>query len=459
MARRLWPKLPAGFPLASIFGLVAGIALLVSTYKFPWLLALPAPIRTALVVVAFAATVAGGLTIVRSLLSPQPGTWYALPYRVLLPREGMVYLAIMVVLFVGSLLGRSNTLMLVFAMMAGPFVLNGWITFTMLKRLQVAREAPLRVMAGSEFTVGVTLQNRRLLFGSWLMGVADNLAHAEEHLTPRVMFIRVPARSDRTAYYRLRLQHRGRYRLGPVEVSSRFPLGLVERSVVLPAAGEILVYPRLGNLTPRWYRMPLLATELIERQRTQRGTFDDDFHHLREYRPGDNPRAIHWRTSARHNELMVREYHQSRDRDLLLVLDLHLPLRPTESGAERLEWAVEFAATVAVDYLRRSFDGVLTLAVAGTTVDVWETENAPTPVDELLDRFALMEGSPQAQPLSAIEAVRPSFRTHQRRVLISTRLRMDDATRDAATALGFEIIHSAPEALAGLFVPHQEEPA
>ena len=41
---------------------------------------------------------------------------------------------IMIVIFSGSLLGRSNMLMLVFSMMAGPFVVNGWITYSMLKR-------------------------------------------------------------------------------------------------------------------------------------------------------------------------------------------------------------------------------------------------------------------------------------------------------------------------------------
>ena len=54
--------------------------------------------------------------------------------RVMLPREGMMYLLIMIVAFVGSLIGRNNMLMLVFSIMAGPFILNGWITFTLPPR-------------------------------------------------------------------------------------------------------------------------------------------------------------------------------------------------------------------------------------------------------------------------------------------------------------------------------------
>ncbi len=59
----------------------------------------------------------------------------------------------MIVIFSGSLLGRSNMLMLVFSMMAGPFVVNGWITYSMLKRTAVERVVPERVMAGEPITV------------------------------------------------------------------------------------------------------------------------------------------------------------------------------------------------------------------------------------------------------------------------------------------------------------------
>ncbi len=77
--------------------------------------------------------------------------------RVMLPRPGIVYLLIMFVMLAGSLQGRSNMLMLVFSLMAGPFILNGWITFTMLKKLDLSRTLPESVMAGERLMVDVTL--------------------------------------------------------------------------------------------------------------------------------------------------------------------------------------------------------------------------------------------------------------------------------------------------------------
>ena len=93
--------------------------------------------------------------------------------RVVLPRPGIVYLLIMFVMLGGALVGHSNMLMLVFSLMAGPFILNGWITFTMLKRLHLSREIPTEVMAGERLLVDVTLTSNKWWFSSWLMTVTD----------------------------------------------------------------------------------------------------------------------------------------------------------------------------------------------------------------------------------------------------------------------------------------------
>ena len=69
-------------------------------------------------------------------------------YRFRLPAEGRVFLIMISVLFIGSLLGRSNSLLLVFCCLTGPFVINGFLIFAMLQRLTVSRDAPQRMMAG-----------------------------------------------------------------------------------------------------------------------------------------------------------------------------------------------------------------------------------------------------------------------------------------------------------------------
>ena len=385
--------------------------------------------------------------------------------RVMLPREGMMYLLIMIVAFVASLIGRSNMLMLVFSIMAGPFIVNGWVTFSLLRRNRVRRTLPPRAMCGETISVEVTLQNRKLWFSSWLMMVRDRVGRTsdggflgpstEAGLEPTVLFASVKPGAERTACYQLRLNRRGRYRFGPLEVSTRFPLGLVERGFVVDDPGEMLVYPQIGILSSRWHRDSQLAAEMVERQQTRKGMFEDDFHHLRSFRSGDSPREVHWRTSARMNELMVQEFHQSRDQGLIVLLDLWQPSRPSASDIERVELAVSFTATICVEHLRqtRGVEQVLTICGRHSTSLRYTTIGRA--VESLLDTLSLVEGGPAAGLAKAITDAALSMDSRMRCVLVTTRQEHDDLARQLPEdgLPNLEIIQADHDSLAEWFTP------
>jgi uncharacterized protein (DUF58 family) len=102
-------------------------------------------------------------------------------------------------------------------------------------------------------------------------------------------------------------------------------------------------------------------------RRTRRsGMRGNEFHSLRDWRAGDSRRWIHWRTSARRGDLMVRQFEEERHDDLAILLDL------CDGGAANaiprtdVERAVRFAAT-AVDDACRYGAGRLTFAAIGAT--------------------------------------------------------------------------------------------
>ena len=348
---------------------------------------------------------------------------------VTLPREGLVYLVIMIVAFVGSLIGRQNMLMLVFAVMAGPFIVNGGVAFTLLKKNRLTRRLPARAMAGEIVSVELTFNNRKWWFTSWMMIVRDRVGH-ESHrkagtqdvvLDPAVLFASVPPRGTRSSRYQLRPTKRGRYSFGPLEVATRFPLGLVERGFVTDERGEMLVYPQIGTLTPAWYRQFQLATNFVERLSSQHGTFHDEFHHLREYRNGDNPRDIHWRTSARVNNLMIREFHQSRDRGLTIIVELFL--HPGAMPAERdaVELALSFVATASVDHSKRARGVEQAVFIAGSTSVQWQSNRGTAGLDALLDRLAQVEGGDARELGPLIEEASQGRDSSTRYVFLTTR--------------------------------------
>ncbi len=352
-----------------------------------------------------------------------------MPYRIEVTREGWLYFIIMVTVLVGALLGKHNMLLLVFGLLAGPFVLNGHIALTMLTRNQVIRTLPPRVMQGEWFAVDISLSNRRWLIGSWMLVIEDHWHHDSEHLFPIIVFTRVGPSQERTGRYQLRLLPRGRHVCGPVRLLTRFPLGLVERSYVMQCPGELLVYPRIGRLTSLWYREQLNADELVQNSRPRVGAFEDEFHRLREYRQGDSLRAIHWRTTARRNQLMVRENHQMRDLDLALVLDLWLPAHPTAADLANVELALSFAATVSVEHCQKSRESSLFIGIAGQHARWWCGAAGPQTMPQLLDEFAIAEGSSTGALGEVVEACFQMRSSHVNRVLITTRNQRQPASK------------------------------
>ena len=223
------------------------------------------------------------------------------------------------------------------------------------------------------------------------MSVRDEIEHPLDVLDATVLFSRVSPRSSQSGQYQLRLAQRGRFRLGPLRISSRFPLGLVERSRVFSSSGEVLVYPRIGRISPNWRQQLIGATELVSRNQPHQGVFHDDFHRLREFRSGDNPRAIHWRSTARRGELILREFHQNREHTLAIVLDLFGSSTSKPGTRDSADFALSFVASLLVERGRECRDGFLTLAASGEHTLHWEGQGTASSLESLFDGLAVFE--------------------------------------------------------------------
>ena len=371
-------------------------------------------------------------------------------YRVRMPPEALVYGLILMVLCAGALVGQNNLLMLVFGLTAGPFILNGQMMLAILKGLRVTRRLPEHASAGENFSVTLHLANRKRFLSSWMIVAEDSVRTPAERLHPAILFACVPPRSEREASYKIRPAARGLYEFGPVRVLSRFPLGLMERSYELGAVERLVVYPRIGRLKPVWRKAADAGEPTVDQSPARVGASDDEFHRLREYRAGDNPRAIHWRTTARRSQLMVREFQNDRCRDLFLIVDLWLPGRPLPVDHERVELAVSLAASVCVDQTQSAVDSGLELLICGSKTWLGAGPAGARSIGELLERLALAEAGTAAGLAAALESA-PTAPI--RKVLITTRPAEQaraaivtpsrSAKGDAAD--GFEVIHAVPE--------------
>jgi len=316
-------------------------------------------------------------------------------YEARLTVEAVVYVVFMVVLLLGALIGHSNMLLLVFSLLAGAFVLNGVTTLSVIRRTRARRSVPDLVFAGEPLAVRVELSNRKRWLSSWMVLVEDRLRLNGQTLLPGVLFEHVPARESRESSYQVTPGERGLLEFLPLRIASRFPLGLWERSFEINVAEQVLVYPRLGRLTPR-FRQSSDA-----RQRTQSdapartGVFDEQFHRLREFRIGDSRRSIHWRTTARRNELMVREYQEQHAPEIVLVVDLWQPRKPGPDDLARVEQVVSFAATLAASRAHETLDTGLQLVLCGVRTESWGAPGQGAALRGVLDALALAQAGPE----------------------------------------------------------------
>ena len=115
----------------------------------------------------------------------------------------------------------------------------------------------------------------------------------------------MPANSRTSSGYRLPSAVRGLIELGPLSVEVRDPLGLAWTSTPVAGVDEVIVAPKSLVLDMPQLGQGVLGAALLDRARR---LGPGDFHGLREYAEGDEPRTIHWRASARSDVLMVKEH-------------------------------------------------------------------------------------------------------------------------------------------------------
>ena len=372
--------------------------------------------------------------------------------RTSLCREGLYYLLIMLLVFAGAMIKEVNLLLLLGGMMLGPLLFNWRAVHLTLKGLELQRKSPQAVCAGDPLTVGMRLINRRKHFSSWAVIVEEQIhrqsdaAHnhslwsytvKEKTLKTTVYFPYVPAGQERTCTYRGRLFDRGRYELGPLRITTRFPFGLFSRTISVPKKDTLYVYPRLGRLTRNWLERHRRALAGADRRERRPGP-EGDFYGVREWRGGDSLRYVHWRSSARTGKLVVRQFEQPRNRDVAILLDLWRPEKPTAAERENVELAVSFAATVLSDLCRRGGSKVH-LATYNEKPHCLGGPASAALLQDMMKILAILEGRPDDCLPPLMDHALNQVASGAEIILVSTR------PVDLNDAAHFQVLFSDPQ--------------
>lgn len=326
-------------------------------------------------------------------------------------------------------------------------------------RLAVERRASASMVAVSEHvTVGLNIVNRSRV-RSPIVRIRESASDGSES---QFVLASLPAGASATASYRRVATRRGVLEIGPARLDDIDGLGLARRRHLVAGPTSVIVHPPIEDL--RRSRVPASRDLTVPSEFTRRsfGLSGDDFDILRPYVSGDDPRHIHWRSTARFGDLMVRRFQPARPGRLAVVIDTRPP-----GDAER---AQDMTTSVAASI-------VSAVLAAGDETRVTTTDGRGTPllsqiaqIGEALEFLALLVGGSPDIDLSpardgsvvvAVSAAPEAVDAVEARIHLAQRLRADlvitcgtghDTSREPGADPSGGWIHlTGPGQLAGLW--------
>jgi uncharacterized protein (DUF58 family) len=236
---------------------------------------------------------------------------FSLPALLMLPGAGLFLLH-------SILLPEAKVRILVLVMLA--LLLTDFILGCIFwPRLKIRRVLPARVCTGQPFRIEYQLENRRQLPALALE--LDPGLGAYWFRTLQAPALKMLAGGEnRIAGGEFLARQRGKYFLGQVSAMSGFPFSVCRHSSIHKSSEYLIVHPSCHSL--RELRLPAgVRLQKSGLERVMKVSEAMEFQGCRDYREGDNPRHIHWRSSARRGDLVVREFQDEYLSRTALIVD------------------------------------------------------------------------------------------------------------------------------------------
>lgn len=267
----------------------------------------------------------------------------------------IVLLAFALLLAIGSINSQNNLLFLLLGLTLASGIVSGFISGHMMMSVRAERHVPHHAAAGSPAAFRYIVSNRSRWMPLFALRVEEvtwsreRKARSWERLlaAPRGYVAYVPPRGTVEIVAGTTPVRRGEARLTALRVSSAFPFGLVRKSCTFEQHAALVIHPRVLRLRPDVTSNLVSRADIGKTASSLRGR-GDEFYGLRDYTPGDSPRLIAWRSSARLGSLVVRENTAPAAGQVWILLNLTGPAAAVGEGDadERRERAITLAASL-----------------------------------------------------------------------------------------------------------------
>jgi hypothetical protein len=355
--------------------------------------------------------------------------------RVSLTPEGFAYLTVLCFITVGSIMRNVNLLILMAGLMFAPLFINWRLAVYRIRSLRGLRRPPNRIHANQLVKFQWECENTLRAFPAMNVMVHDQIRRApdaeqtlDRDLSPKFignqnvfrrwfgeLIDRIWRRSDRdTAKVQVRFQRlladqpetqtfrsyfaqRGKYYLGPAEIVSSFPFGLIVSRQRIGQRAISFVAPELGNLETSWEKRIQSSAAGADSAHQKQSIEGDDFFGLRPWRTGDNKKNIHWRSTAKQGFPIVKQHERRNNRDFAIVLDLYIDNDAPETSdygdaINRCEMILSFAATALLN-IGTDVEGQVAMSICGHELSTHRSRTVSGLIADVMPALAVARGS------------------------------------------------------------------
>jgi len=270
---------------------------------------------------------------------------------------------------------------LVYVAIVGVPVAYAWSRLNLAGLEIVPDRSTDRLQEGARYEERITVRNRSWIPKIWLE--VDDPSEMPGHVAKRV--VTVAARGSRTWRVRSTIRRRGLYTVGPVEVTTGDPFGMFRHTRAYGDRQNVLVYPRAVELPNFSVPAANLPGEGRFRRRTHYVT--PNAAGIRPYEFGDSYNRIHWPSTARSREPMVKIFELDPASDIWVILDLHRDVHAGEGDDSTEEYGVTIAASVALYFL--TANRTVGFMSYGRAFDVVDAERGLNQYTRILESLAM----------------------------------------------------------------------
>lgn len=314
--------------------------------------------------------------------------WRALLWSLLYPKRshrivptptGTLLIAVSMGIGMAAYNTANNILFITLSLLLSCLVLSGVLSWWNLRGVfwRVQSTGPWR--AGQTQTVGLDLRNTKTLiptYGLWFELSATGAADARRHLT-----MRLDPTTETRIEWPVTAARRGRMSITLRGVGSLFPFGFLRKTLSCDLGREVIVWP--ASVEYRRHAQGPVWREQRTHGRVNRSGSGDDLLALRRYAPGDSPRLVNWKASARLQHLMVRQFSAEGTEGFTLWMRSDAGLWPRP---EQFELALSLAATLAEDLFQME-----RLQAVAIDAEPPQAVRRMRDVEAFLDRLAVLE--------------------------------------------------------------------